>query len=48
MDDLKQEIMFELKDISCVQVNEDNTKLYYSEAIELFEYNYKKNKKKVD
>ena len=39
MDDFKEEIMFESKDISCVQVNEDNTKLYYSEAIELFEYN---------
>jgi len=39
MDDFEQKEMFESKGISCVQVNEDNTKLYYSEANELFEYN---------
>ncbi len=45
MIDLKEENMFESKDISCVGVNEDSTKIYYSETNEIFEYNVQEKSK---
>jgi hypothetical protein len=38
MNNFDVENMLDSKDLSCVELDEDNRKLYYSENNELFEY----------